>query len=129
MIAGALFASNGQLDIYWLLFLCWIARSWRQHGYAIGYKGGRPLVLRHGPRVGISTSTNTSALRRDSCDAAPREGAKSTTALAVGARNAIAVPAACLGISWLVADADAGAGGAAPGPAALVADGKPMLSP
>lgn len=54
MIAGALFASAGKLDIYWLLFLCWAAAVMGDNiGYAIGYKGGRPLVLRHGPRVGI----------------------------------------------------------------------------
>ncbi len=54
MIAGALFASAGKLDIYTLLALCWVAAVLGDNiGYAIGYKGGRPLVLRYGPRVGI----------------------------------------------------------------------------
>jgi membrane protein DedA with SNARE-associated domain len=54
MIAGALLASRGQLNIYWVLLLCWIAAVAGDNiGYVIGKKGGRPLVLRYGPRVRI----------------------------------------------------------------------------
>jgi len=54
MIAGALFASRGQLNIYWILLLCWIATTAGGNiGYVIGKQGGRPLVLRYGPRVRI----------------------------------------------------------------------------
>ena len=57
MIAGAVFASAGKLDIYTLLALCWLAAVMGDNiGYAIGYKGGRPLVERYGPRVGIKHS-------------------------------------------------------------------------
>jgi len=54
MIAGALLASRGQLNIYWILVLCWIAAVAGDNiGYVIGKKGGRPLVLKYGPRVRI----------------------------------------------------------------------------
>src|SRR5438874_5616719 len=54
MIAGALLASRGQLSIYWVLLLCWIAAVVGDNiGYVIGKRGGRPLVLKYGPRVGI----------------------------------------------------------------------------
>jgi membrane protein DedA with SNARE-associated domain len=54
MIAAALLASRGQLNIYWVLLLCWVAAVAGDNiGYVIGKKGGRPLVLRYGPRVGI----------------------------------------------------------------------------
>jgi len=54
MIAGALLASRGQLNIYWILLLCWIATAAGGNiGYVIGKKGGRPLVLRYGPRFRI----------------------------------------------------------------------------
>ena len=54
MIAGALLASAGRLNIYWILLLCWIATTAGGNiGYVIGKKGGRPLVLSFGPRVRI----------------------------------------------------------------------------
>ena len=54
MIAGALLASRGQLSIYWILLLCWVAAVAGDNiGYVIGKKGGRPLVLKYGPRVRI----------------------------------------------------------------------------
>jgi len=54
MIAGALFASHGRLDIGWVVFLCWFAAVMGDNiGYAIGRLGGRPLVLRYGPRFRI----------------------------------------------------------------------------
>jgi membrane protein DedA with SNARE-associated domain len=55
MVAGALMAAHGRLDIRWILALCWIAAVVGDNiGYAIGRQGGRPLVFRHGPRVGIT---------------------------------------------------------------------------
>ncbi|HEV3177683.1 MAG TPA: DedA family protein [Stellaceae bacterium] len=55
MIAGALLASGGHLNIYWILLLCWIATTAGGNiGYVIGKKGGRPLILRYGPRVRIT---------------------------------------------------------------------------
>lgn len=54
MIAGALLAASGHLNIYWVLLLCWIAAVLGDNiGYAIGKQGGRPLVLKYGPRVRI----------------------------------------------------------------------------
>ncbi|MGH7126012.1 MAG: DedA family protein, partial [Stellaceae bacterium] len=54
MIAGALLASRGQLNIYWVLLLCWVATTAGGHiGYIIGKTGGRPLVLKYGSRVRI----------------------------------------------------------------------------
>ena len=65
MIAGALFASRGQLSIYWVLLLCWIAAVVGDNiGYVIGKRGGRPLVLKYGPRVGIRNSRWTSPFSR-----------------------------------------------------------------
>jgi membrane protein DedA with SNARE-associated domain len=55
MVAGALMASHGKLDIRWILALCWIAAVVGDNiGYAIGRQGGRPLVFRYGPSVGIT---------------------------------------------------------------------------
>jgi membrane protein DedA with SNARE-associated domain len=55
MVAGALVASHGRLDIRWILLLCWIAAVFGDNiGYVIGRQGGRPLVLRYGPRFGIA---------------------------------------------------------------------------
>ena len=57
MIAGALLASRGQLSIYWVLLLCWIAAVVGDNiGYVIGKRGGRPLVLNYGPRLGIKNT-------------------------------------------------------------------------
>jgi|SRR5215470_10963692 len=54
MIAGAILAAHGQLNIYWILLLCWVATTAGGNiGYVIGKQGGRPLVLRYGPRVRI----------------------------------------------------------------------------
>src|SRR2546430_3655243 len=53
MIAGALLASRGQLSIYWVLLLCWIAAVVGDNiGYVIGKRGGRPPVLQYGPPGG-----------------------------------------------------------------------------
>ena len=55
MIAGALLASAGRLNIWLLLLLCWVAAVAGDNiGYAIGRTGGRRLVLRHGPKAGIT---------------------------------------------------------------------------
>ncbi len=57
MIAGALLASRGQLSIYWVLLLCWIAAVVGDNiGYVIGKRGGRPLVFKYGPRLGIKNT-------------------------------------------------------------------------
>ena len=54
MIAGAILASRGQLNFYWILVLCWVAAVVGDNiGYVIGKAGGRPLVLKYGPRVRI----------------------------------------------------------------------------
>jgi len=54
MIAGALLASGGHLNVYWIALLCWIATTAGGNiGYVIGRQGGRPLVLRYGPRLRI----------------------------------------------------------------------------
>jgi membrane protein DedA with SNARE-associated domain len=54
MIAGALAASQQHLDIYWILLIAWVAAVVGDNiGYIIGSRGGRPLVLRYGGRVGI----------------------------------------------------------------------------
>jgi len=54
MIAGSLMAAQGRLQIGWILLICWVAAVMGDNiGYAIGKRGGRPLVLRYGARVGI----------------------------------------------------------------------------
>ena len=54
MIAGALLASGGHLNIYWVMLVCWVATTAGGNiGYVIGKRGGRPLVLRYGPRFRI----------------------------------------------------------------------------
>jgi len=54
MIAGALLAAAGRLDIVWVLALCWAASVIGDNiGYVIGRQGGRPLVMRYGLRIGV----------------------------------------------------------------------------
>ncbi len=54
LIAGALLASQGHMDITVLLFTAWSAAVIGDNiGYAIGRFGGRTLVLRHGGRLGL----------------------------------------------------------------------------
>ncbi|HQU15708.1 MAG: hypothetical protein B7Z66_02965 [Chromatiales bacterium 21-64-14] len=54
LIAGALLASQGQMNIAVLLPTAWGAAVLGDNiGYAIGRFGGRRLVLHHGRRVGI----------------------------------------------------------------------------
>lgn len=54
LIAGALLAAQGALNIVWLLALgCLGAIIGDNIGYALGRFGGRRLVLRHGRRVGV----------------------------------------------------------------------------
>jgi|SRR5438876_596977 len=54
MIAGAILAAHGHLSIGWVVLLCWVAAVTGDNiGYVIGKKGGRPLVLKYGPRVRI----------------------------------------------------------------------------
>lgn len=54
IVAGALFAARGQMQIAALLPLAWVAAVIGDNiGYAIGRYGGRRLVLRHGRHVGV----------------------------------------------------------------------------
>lgn len=54
MIAGAILASRGKLDVFTVGFVCWFAAVMGDNiGYLIGRKGGRVLVLRYGPKVRI----------------------------------------------------------------------------
>jgi membrane protein DedA with SNARE-associated domain len=54
IIAGALFASQGGMNIVLLYLVGWAAAVLGDNlGYAIGSFGGRRLVLRHGRYVGI----------------------------------------------------------------------------
>lgn len=55
IIAGALLASQGDLNIELLLATVWVAAVLGDNvGYTIGYFGGRRLVVRYGQRVGIT---------------------------------------------------------------------------
>ena len=55
LIAGAIGASQGDLNIWVLLFLAWLGGVVGDNvGYWIGYSGGHRLMLRYGARIGIT---------------------------------------------------------------------------
>ncbi|HEX4193288.1 MAG TPA: DedA family protein [Stellaceae bacterium] len=55
LIAGAVLASHGTLNIYWLLLVAWTgAIAGDSIGYVIGAKGGNRLLTRYGARIGIT---------------------------------------------------------------------------
>jgi membrane protein DedA with SNARE-associated domain len=55
IITGALLASQGDMNIELLLATVWVAAVLGDNvGYAIGYFGGRRLVVRYGARIGIT---------------------------------------------------------------------------
>jgi membrane protein DedA with SNARE-associated domain len=55
LIAGSLLASQGGLSIFSVVIAAWIAAVVGDNiGYAIGRKGGRPLILRYGRYVFIT---------------------------------------------------------------------------
>jgi membrane protein DedA with SNARE-associated domain len=55
LIIGAVLASHGSLNIYWLLFIAWLgAVIGDSIGYFIGAKGGHRLLTRYGSRIGIT---------------------------------------------------------------------------
>jgi membrane protein DedA with SNARE-associated domain len=57
LIAGAMAAAHGTLDITWLLLLAWAgAVVGDSIGWAIGRYGGRHLAVRYGNRVGITSA-------------------------------------------------------------------------
>jgi membrane protein DedA with SNARE-associated domain len=55
LIAGAVLASHGSLNIYWLLLIAWAgAVTGDSIGFLIGAKGGNKLLTRYGSRIGIT---------------------------------------------------------------------------
>jgi membrane protein DedA with SNARE-associated domain len=55
LIAGAILASHGSLNILWLLPIAWAAAVCGDSvGYLIGAKGGHKLLTRYGERIGIT---------------------------------------------------------------------------
>jgi membrane protein DedA with SNARE-associated domain len=55
LVAASFLAAQGQLDIWLVGLTAWTAAVLGDNvGYAIGFFGGRRLVVRHGARVGIS---------------------------------------------------------------------------
>jgi membrane protein DedA with SNARE-associated domain len=55
LVAGAIGAAQGALNIWLLLFLGWLAGVVGDNiGYVIGYSGGHRLMLRYGGRIGIT---------------------------------------------------------------------------
>jgi membrane protein DedA with SNARE-associated domain len=55
LIAGAILASHGSLNIYWLLLFAWIgAVIGDSIGFLIGATGGHKLLVRYGSRIGIT---------------------------------------------------------------------------
>jgi membrane protein DedA with SNARE-associated domain len=55
LIAGAVLASHGSLNIVWLLPIAWLAAVVGDSiGFVIGATGGQKLLLRHGGRIGIT---------------------------------------------------------------------------
>jgi membrane protein DedA with SNARE-associated domain len=55
LIAGAVLASRGSLNIVWLLPIAWAAAVCGDSiGYVIGAIGGNKLLTRHGTRIGIT---------------------------------------------------------------------------
>lgn len=52
LVAGGLFAASGHLNILWITALAFLATcTGNSIGYAIGYFGGRRILLRYGPFV------------------------------------------------------------------------------
>jgi membrane protein DedA with SNARE-associated domain len=55
LVAGAIAASQGTLNIWLLLFLGWLGGVVGDNiGYLIGHSGGHRLMLRYGGRIGIT---------------------------------------------------------------------------
>jgi membrane protein DedA with SNARE-associated domain len=55
LVAGAIASSQGDLNIWLLLFLGWLGGVVGDNiGYLIGYTGGHRLMLRYGGRIGIT---------------------------------------------------------------------------
>lgn len=55
LIAGAILASHGSLNIMWLLPIAWMAAvAGDSIGYAIGAFGGNKLLTRYGAKIGIT---------------------------------------------------------------------------
>ena len=55
LIAGAVLASHGSLNIYWLLLVAWAgAVNGDGIGYLVDAKGGNKLLTRYGGRIGIT---------------------------------------------------------------------------
>jgi membrane protein DedA with SNARE-associated domain len=55
LVAGAIAASQGTLNIWLLLFLAWLGGVVGDNiGYVIGHSGGHRLMLRYGGRVGVT---------------------------------------------------------------------------
>lgn len=55
LIAGAVLASHGSLNIYWLLPIAWAgAVAGDSIGYLIGAKGGNKLLTRYGSKFGVT---------------------------------------------------------------------------
>jgi membrane protein DedA with SNARE-associated domain len=55
IIVGGVVAGQGQIDIVVLIALVWAASvAGDLTGYVLGRRLGRPFLLRHGPRVGVS---------------------------------------------------------------------------
>jgi membrane protein DedA with SNARE-associated domain len=55
LIAGAVLASHGSLNIYWLLPIAWAgAVAGDSIGYLIGATGGHKLLTRYGNKIGIT---------------------------------------------------------------------------
>ena len=55
LIAGAVLASRGSLNIYWLLPIAWAAAvAGDSVGFLIGATGGHKLLIRYGSKIGIT---------------------------------------------------------------------------
>jgi len=55
LIAGAVLASRGSLEIVWVLPIAWFAAViGNSIGYVIGVTGGNKLLVRYGARIGIT---------------------------------------------------------------------------
>jgi membrane protein DedA with SNARE-associated domain len=55
LVAGAIAASSGTLNLYLLLFLAWVGAVIGDNiGYVIGRTGGHRLMVRYGARIGIT---------------------------------------------------------------------------
>jgi len=55
LIAGAVLASRGSLNIYWLLPIAWAAAvAGDSIGFLIGATGGHKLLIRYGSKIGIT---------------------------------------------------------------------------